>query len=404
MLKPFVVAVLCSILVVVESLHFGDINVKKEDHAKYFKEEGYNPHTVPVPVVNGSDGGLVKKPLKVKASVNIKNIFSVREQEQMVSMEMTLRLYWKDKRIAPNRKYCRANDSLHGAYVTLIPDLMAAKNDKFWIPDIFINEAKNVRSPTVHLKPSSLRVYEDHTIRLSTRVNFDVFCAMKFQDFPFDVQTCHVKYESFGYTREIEFEWNYGDNDFNCSQINLHHFEFRPSKFDTYMYLEEQYQGLFFEIKFSRELEYLFVQVYIPSILFAVLDYVSLFVPTASVMPRVMVGMTTLLTQITMFSSFRRTIPQVSYITQLDVWMLFHTTFISLCILWSIFLLTLNNCTNWRKNNRHLLVITDRIIKVLMFLLYLSFSLWYWITNLTTRNDAKDGDMCSEIYSKKSEL
>ena len=37
--------------------------------------------------------------------------------------------------------------------------------DIFWIPDIFLDRARTVRTPTLHLKPASVRVYRDSRIR-----------------------------------------------------------------------------------------------------------------------------------------------------------------------------------------------------------------------------------------------
>ena len=36
--------------------------------------------------------------------------------------------------------------------------------------------------------------------RYSSRVNYDVACAMDFHRYPVDDQTCEIKFESFGYT------------------------------------------------------------------------------------------------------------------------------------------------------------------------------------------------------------
>ena len=68
-----------------------------------------------------------------------------------------------------------------------------------------------LRAPTLHTKPTSLRLYRDGRIRYSTRwlhwhsmlfvktliiarVNYDVACAMDFHFYPHDVQTCHVRW------------------------------------------------------------------------------------------------------------------------------------------------------------------------------------------------------------------
>ena len=70
------------------------------------------------------------------------------------------------------------------------------------MPDLFIDEAKELRVPTYYIKPASLRVYSDSTIRYSSRVNFDVACNMDFHRFPVDEQFCEVRFESFGYTNK----------------------------------------------------------------------------------------------------------------------------------------------------------------------------------------------------------
>ena len=37
--------------------------------------------------------------------------------------------------------------------------------DNFWIPDVFIDQAKSLRAPTFYVNPSTVRVYADGTIR-----------------------------------------------------------------------------------------------------------------------------------------------------------------------------------------------------------------------------------------------
>ena len=70
----------------------------------------------------------------------------------------------QDERIKPNEKYLDSVDSI-GPYLTLNPSRAA----KFWMPDVFIDQAKALRTPTYYTKPASLRVYNDSTIRYSSR-------------------------------------------------------------------------------------------------------------------------------------------------------------------------------------------------------------------------------------------
>ena len=101
----------------------------------------------------------------------------------------------KDERIKPEANSLDSKD-LTGPYITLNPSQAA----KFWMPDVFIDQAKALRIPTYYTKPASLRVYNDSTIRYSSRINYDVACNMDFHKFPVDEQYCEVKFESFGFS------------------------------------------------------------------------------------------------------------------------------------------------------------------------------------------------------------
>jgi hypothetical protein len=110
-------------------------------------------------------------------------------------------MFWKDRRV-------RA-DLEEKEYITLNPK----EARHFWIPDLFIDRSKEVRVPTYFVKPASLRIYNDQTLRYSSRINFDVACSMDFHKFPVDQQLCEIKFESFGHTsNQLKFQWVNGSN------------------------------------------------------------------------------------------------------------------------------------------------------------------------------------------------
>lgn len=87
-------------------------------------------------------------------------------------------------------------------------DILTDETKKIWMPDTFIDQAINLRKPTYFLAPHSLRLYNDSTVRYSTRINFDVACGMDFHKFPWDQQICKVKFESFSYSNnQISMRW-----------------------------------------------------------------------------------------------------------------------------------------------------------------------------------------------------
>ena len=65
-------------------------------------------------------------------------------------------MYWRDSRVGSKLKTTSGVDfvSINGNQI-----------QKFWIPDIFIDQAVQTRNPKVHVPAATLRVYPDGTIR-----------------------------------------------------------------------------------------------------------------------------------------------------------------------------------------------------------------------------------------------
>ena len=129
-------------------------------------------------------------PIRVNFSINLRNVLEVNEVAETVSLETTLRMFWKDERLSLKLESLpRSFDLLNKSFITLHPSV----TNLIWIPDIFIDQAVSLRRPRFHTPPASLRVYRDGMIRYSSRVNYDVACSMDFHFYPHDVQTCLVK-------------------------------------------------------------------------------------------------------------------------------------------------------------------------------------------------------------------
>ena len=80
----------------------------------------------------------------------------VNEKAQYITLETSIRMYWRDGRITskPTTKSGVEFVSINGD-----------KIHKFWVPDIFIDQAVKTRNPKVHVLPATLRVYPNGVIR-----------------------------------------------------------------------------------------------------------------------------------------------------------------------------------------------------------------------------------------------
>ena len=86
--------------------------------------------------------------------MNLRNILEVNEKSQFVSLETSLRMLWTDPRVD-------IKDNNDQGFVTLNGDAV----DRFWIPDLFIDQAKSLRSPAFMVKPASLRIHKGGLMR-----------------------------------------------------------------------------------------------------------------------------------------------------------------------------------------------------------------------------------------------
>ena len=212
-------------LLVIVSISFGICSKgKKHIHPKVHLSKNYSNHEAPI----------YKKgiPIDVNFTINLRNILEVNEVAQTLSIETSIRMFWKDLRVSAELE---GND-----YITLNPK----EARHFWIPDIFIDRSKEVRVPTYFVKPASLRIYNDQTLRYSSRINFDVTCSMDFHKFPVDEQLCEINFESFGHTdKQLKFQWVNGSN--INPNITLTHFDMDISLEDSYTtdYYDLSYPG-----------------------------------------------------------------------------------------------------------------------------------------------------------------
>ncbi len=126
---------------------------------------------------------------------------------------------------------------------------------------------------------------QDSTVRYSSRINLDTACPMDFHRFPVDSQLCEVNFESFGHTtQQLDFAWKKNGSDINPN-ITLAQFELSVSLQDSYAtdYYDLSYPGVIMKLYLSRQIGYHVVQTYIPSIVFVVLAWLSLFISPESV-------------------------------------------------------------------------------------------------------------------------
>uniref|UniRef100_A0A3Q3D9T8 Glycine receptor, alpha 4b n=1 Tax=Hippocampus comes TaxID=109280 RepID=A0A3Q3D9T8_HIPCM len=259
-----------------------------------------------LPVVTGP-------PVNVTCNIFINSFGSITETTMDYRLNVFLRQQWNDPRLA-YREY--PDDSL---------DLDPSMLDSIWKPDLFFANEKGANFHDVTTDNTLLRIFQNGNVLYSIRLTLTLSCPMDLKNFPMDSQTCIMQLESFGYTmNDLIFEWL----DVGAVQVadDLVLPQFVLKEEQGLGYCTKHYNtGKFtcIEVKFylERQMGYYLIQMYIPSLLTVILSWVSFWINMDAAPARVGLGITTVLTMTTQSSGSRASLPKVSYVKAIDIWM-----------------------------------------------------------------------------------
>uniref|UniRef100_A0AAR2LE55 Glycine receptor, alpha 4b n=1 Tax=Pygocentrus nattereri TaxID=42514 RepID=A0AAR2LE55_PYGNA len=252
-------------------------------------------------------------PVNVTCNIFINSFGSVTETTMDYRLNVFLRQQWNDPRLA-YKEY--PDDSL---------DLDPSMLDSIWKPDLFFANEKGANFHEVTTDNKLLRIFQNGNVLYSIRLTLILSCAMDLKNFPMDIQTCTMQLESFGYTmNDLIFQWLDNGPVQVADDLMLPQFVLKEEK--DLGYCTKHYNtGKFtcIEVKFhlERQMGYYLIQMYIPSLLTVILSWVSFWINMDAAPARVGLGITTVLTMATQSSGSRASLPKVSYVKAIDIWM-----------------------------------------------------------------------------------
>uniref|UniRef100_A0A0N5BIF6 Gamma-aminobutyric acid receptor subunit beta n=1 Tax=Strongyloides papillosus TaxID=174720 RepID=A0A0N5BIF6_STREA len=261
------------------------------------------------------------EPTVISVTAHIITISAISEVTMDFSVDLYLRQFWKDTRLAFG-KY----NSININSLTIGIDMVKS----IWTPDTFFpNEKKSFfHETTTH--NSFLRIDKDGNVLRSIRLTVIANCPMNLHTFPLDVQNCSLEIESYGYsTADIIYRW-YDDEPNNPGQAltideNVHLAHFTVDKHDyiqrTIRLTTGDYSRLSAFFIFKRNIGFYLIQIYFPSSLIVVISWVSFWLSREANSSRISLGLLTLLSMTTIMTSNNSSLPKVSYVKSLDIFL-----------------------------------------------------------------------------------
>ncbi|KAB0399176.1 hypothetical protein E2I00_000492 [Balaenoptera physalus] len=224
-----------------------------------------------------------------------------------------LRQQWNDPRLAYNEY---PDDSL---------DLDPSMLDSIWKPDLFFANEKGAHFHEITTDNKLLRISRNGNVLYSIRITLTLACPMDLKNFPMDVQTCIMQLESFGYTmNDLIFEWQEQGAVQVADGLTLPQFILKEEKdlrYCTKHYNTGKFTCIEARFHLERQMGYYLIQMYIPSLLIVILSWISFWINMDAAPARVGLGITTVLTMTTQSSGSRASLPKVSYVKAIDIWM-----------------------------------------------------------------------------------
>ncbi|XP_049324573.1 gamma-aminobutyric acid receptor subunit rho-3a isoform X2 [Astyanax mexicanus] len=217
--------------------------------------------------------------IPVGIDVQVESIDSISEVNMDFTMTLYLRHYWQDDRLA----FPSSNNKSRTFDARLVK--------KIWVPDVFFVHSKRSFIHDTTMENIMLRVYPDGNILYSVRITVTALCSMDFSSFPLDTQNCSLELESCWYNR------------------------------------------LYINFILRRHIFFFMLQTYFPTMLMVMLSWVSFWIDRRAVPARVSLGITTVLTMSTIITGVSASMPQVSYVKAVDIYLWASFLFVFLSVI-----------------------------------------------------------------------
>ncbi|XP_063884419.1 glycine receptor subunit alphaZ1-like isoform X2 [Scylla paramamosain] len=264
-------------------------------------------------------------PTVVYFHVTVMSLDSIDESSMTYAADIFFAQSWKDHRL-------RFPQNMTGEY-RLLP---VSWLKDIWRPDAFFKNAKSVTFQTMTIPNHYLWLNLDSTILYMVKLTLLLSCAMNFQTYPHDSQQCAMKIESLSHTTDdLIFVWDplvplVVDDTIELPQLDL----VSNSTGDcTQVYSTGNFTCLEVVFTFKRRLGYYLFHTYIPTCLIVIMSWISFWIKPEAVPARVTLGVTSLLTLSTQHANSQKSLPPVSYIKAIDLFMSSCTVFVFLSLM-----------------------------------------------------------------------
>ncbi|KAI1718765.1 neurotransmitter-gated ion-channel ligand binding domain-containing protein [Ditylenchus destructor] len=256
-----------------------------------------------VPQVNGVD---------VKVDLIIQAMSSISENSASFTADVLFSQIWRDPGLAfDNITRCLPNLTLSHRTI-----------DDIWLPNVCF---QNSKLTMIHNSPTPnifLLIFPNGSVWVNYRVKVESPCELDMTTFPMDVQRCTMALESYSFNvGKVRLDWfETGvilDVQGKLPDFELTRYTWQKSQF---FYPAGQWDQLKATFYFRRAYGYYILQLFMPTYASVFISWIAFWLDSKCLPGRITLGVSSLMALTFQYGNVARSLPKVSYVKGLDVW------------------------------------------------------------------------------------
>uniref|UniRef100_A0A0N4Z154 Ligand-gated ion channel 50 n=1 Tax=Parastrongyloides trichosuri TaxID=131310 RepID=A0A0N4Z154_PARTI len=263
-----------------------------------------------------------KRGVDVIIELALQNFNDVDEGTGSFTADILLSQIWHDPRLDFSLySHCLENLTLNYQVV-----------EKIWQPFVCVVNSKRSVLHTSPTPNTFLLIYPNGTVWLNSRLRVEAPCYLDLVLFPIDHNECELIIESYAYnTDKVRLKWRSWDPVFSYeTKTKLPDFELIKLKWaeNSFYYAAGKWDQLSVSFILKRKVGFYILYVYIPIYICVLVSWIAFWLDYRALPARMTLGVSALMALTFQYGNVARTMPKVSYIKSIDVWILMACLFV----------------------------------------------------------------------------